>query len=220
MPFTYRQIEKAIHRSQHCQRNWDLSKSIPEEDLKLLQTSIAQCPSKQNMAFYSAHFITNRDLIEQIHSHTDGFTVTYNPPTSTTNPQVLANLLVVFESVDLPALSRRESHRNMETYLCAQQDSPDFTSALNTLVRDQNVALGIASGYLNLTASLLGYSTGCCMCFDTQSVKEVLNLENDPLLLMGIGFKNQEIGRRVHHLNPNFVFPTKAKQPIQVSVKK
>ena len=29
-------IFKAIHRSQHCQRNWDLEQSIPEQDIDLI----------------------------------------------------------------------------------------------------------------------------------------------------------------------------------------
>ena len=58
-------ISKAIIRSQHCQRNWDLSKSIPKEDLDLLVTAATECPSKQNVAFYKAYFITNRQIISQ-----------------------------------------------------------------------------------------------------------------------------------------------------------
>jgi hypothetical protein len=34
--------------------------------------------------------------------------------------------------------------------------------------------------------------------------------------MMGIGFKNPELNRRVHHADHSFVFPTKAKQSIQV----
>ena len=33
-------IKKAIIRSQHCQRNWDLSKEIPEVDLNLFMTAL------------------------------------------------------------------------------------------------------------------------------------------------------------------------------------
>jgi hypothetical protein len=29
-------LKKAIHKSQHVQRNWDLSKTIPQEDLDLI----------------------------------------------------------------------------------------------------------------------------------------------------------------------------------------
>ena len=31
---THKSIEKSVIRSQHTQRNWDLSKQIPKEDIK------------------------------------------------------------------------------------------------------------------------------------------------------------------------------------------
>ena len=62
-------IEKAVIRSQHCQRNFDLNKTIPEEDMKLLETAITECPSKQNFAFYklldSFEKITKEKLLKQ-----------------------------------------------------------------------------------------------------------------------------------------------------------
>jgi hypothetical protein len=39
------EIIKAIHRSQHTQRNYDLTKTIPIEDIKTIITSATQCPS-------------------------------------------------------------------------------------------------------------------------------------------------------------------------------
>ena len=56
-------ITKAIIRSQHCQRNWDLTKQIPQEDLDILETAVSQCPSKQNVAYYKAIFVTDREKI-------------------------------------------------------------------------------------------------------------------------------------------------------------
>ena len=63
-------LTKAIDRSQHCQRNFDLSKSIPEADMKKMVHAVTQCPSKQNVALYEAHFVTNRDVIEEMSKYT------------------------------------------------------------------------------------------------------------------------------------------------------
>ena len=49
-------IKKSIHKSQHCNRNWDLSKSIPQEDIDLITESATQCPVKQNLNFESFSF--------------------------------------------------------------------------------------------------------------------------------------------------------------------
>lgn len=208
-------IEKAIIRSQHCQRNWDLSKEIPQDDLDLLITAATQCPSKQNVAHYRVHAITNREIINAIHDKTDGFTTNYTPYQSTTNTQVLANLLIVLEEVKVDTTNVKDAYRNDQTLALSQGD---VESSRQALERDLHMSIGIAAGYLNVTASLLGYGTGCCACFDAQGIKEILNLENTPILLMGIGFKNPNLNRRVHHLDHSFTFPTKEKQEIKVTM--
>ena len=207
-------ITKAIIKSQHCQRNWDLSKDIPEEDMNVLITAATQCPSKQNIAHYKAHFITNRELIETIHSMTDGFTYSILPEKkTTTNTQTLANLLVVLESIpDKEKL--KDPGRNEQTVDLALNKPSAETNSL--MLKDAHMAVGVAAGYLNVTATLMGYSTGCCACFDENGVKKLLGLENNPVLLMGIGHKDAARNRRVHHLQNDFVFPTLPKQDIEV----
>jgi nitroreductase len=215
-------ITKAIIRSQHCQRNWDLSKQIPEDDLQLLIAAGTQCPSKQNVAFYKLHFITNREIIERIHENTMGFVVRYSPTAEyTTNPQTLANLLVVFEEyTDLS--DAKNALRNGQTRALIGMNTAeniDKDTAMKTFERDRNVAVGVAAGYLNLTASLLGYATGCCQCFDIDEIQNILTLQGKPLLLMGIGYKDINRNRRLHH-QTDYEFPTKIKQEISVNIVK
>jgi nitroreductase len=207
-------IKKAIIKSQHCQRNWDLTQSIPQEDLDLLVHAVTQCPSKQNIAFYKAHFIQDRDLIEQIHEFTRHNS--RHPDYETeTNSQILANLVVVFERNNfVPSLSG-DIYRSEETELIIKGQKT--AAEISVLQRDAEMAVGIAAGYLNLTAGMLGYSTGCCACFQEPEVKKLLNLEQDPILLMGVGFKNPDVNRRIHHQLPDFVFSTKIKQPIPIT---
>jgi hypothetical protein len=210
-------ITKTIIKSQHCQRNWDLSQEIPSEDLKVLVDCVTQCPSKQNIAFYKAHFITNRETIQAIYDHTDGFTVNYDPYETTKNTQCLANLLVVFEKHDYTQnLSDGDIPRNREANQIIQDGAPTQLT-MNIMEHDRQVAVGVAAGYLNLSASLMGYATGCCSCFYPEGVQEVLGIDGTPLLLMGIGFSDADTNRRVHHEDRDFIFPTKKKQPIEVT---
>ena len=205
-------IEKAILKSQHCQRNWDLSKDIPEDDLNTILFAATQCPSKQNVAFYTVHAVMDRAKIEAIHGHTNGFTVRYATNETTTNTQTLANLLLVFEEkVTLTFNNIKDVLRNEQTL-----DYYSNIIPINNLNIDKNMAVGIAAGYVNLTSALLGYATGCCACFDPDGVKQVLGLEHNPILLMGIGYKDANLNRRVHHNNHSFIFPTKPKQSISV----
>lgn len=207
-------ITKAIIRSQHCQRNWDLSKQIPAEDLQVLVTAATQCPSKQNIAYYRTHFITKRAVIEAIHGMTKGFTIGKGPDDTTTNSQTLANLLLVFEAHD--GIQELTEPRNDETQLL-MSGCELSAKQREALERDREMAIGIAAGYINLTASLLGYSTGCCACFDSDGIRDLLGLQRGVVLLMGIGFRDPTRNRRLHHLDDSFVFPTKIKQPIPVN---
>lgn len=205
MLIDHAEIKKAIIRSQHCQRNFDLSKNIPEDDIEILVYAATNCPSKQNVAFYNLHVISDRNLIETIHEFSMGAGAydTNGDMIITTNSQVLANLLFVFEQIDFSDLSK---------------DMKEEFNDIKDFKRDRDTAIGIASGYVNLTASILGYTTGCCQCFDVDQVQNLLKLKNKPAMIQGIGYKDLNRNRRIHHEN-GLMFPTKIKQPIQIFYK-
>jgi nitroreductase len=217
MNLTHNNIKKAIIKSQHCQRNWDLSKDISQEDLDLLIHAVTNCPSKQNIAHYKVHFITNREIIEDIHNNTAGF-ANYNQfpnIVQETNSQVLANVLIAFEAYDFKLTLPDTVFRNDETQ--AWLDNNTLTPHQEmAMTRDRHMAVGIAAGYVNVIASMIGYSTGCCACFDGTKIKEIVNADNEILLLMGVGHPDRSRNRREHHVT-DFVFPTKKKQPIIVN---
>ena len=217
---TNSEIEKSVIRSQHTQRNWNLDKKLPKEDVNTLLQAVTNCPSKQNIAFYKVHFIQDRDIIEEIHENTYGFGTGKAPVNgirqTETNPQTLANLLVIFEDYNYLDDLKDDIHRSQETaeYLKNGYLSEKSQKELN---RDKQIALGIAAGYLNLTASLMGYRTGCCQCIDTSAIREIAMLREEPLLLMGVGFPQEGVSRRRHHVR-DFNFISKKKQPIKYEV--
>lgn len=207
-------IKKAILQSQHCQRNWDLTKQIPDEDIKTIVESVTQCPSKQNVAHYSVNVITDRNLIEQIHEHTRGFATKFDPYEAETNSQVLANLLLIFEEAAIDISDN--INRSDETRLIASGHADEAT--YNLLKRDRYMSVGIASGYANIISNMMGYNTGYCACFDSENIKKILNTNNDILLMLGIGFKNENIDRKMHHVR-RFIYTAKIKQEIKVNYK-
>jgi len=223
---THTEIDKAVIRSQHTQRNWDLNQNIPKADIKTLLHAVTNCPSKQNIAFYKVHFIQDRDIIEEIHENTYGFGTTkgrkgadYDASEvreTETNPQTLANLLVIFEDYNYLNHLEGDIHRNQATreYVMNGKLSDDRQAELD---RDKQIAVGIASGYLNLTASLMGYKTGCCQCMDQKAIQNIALLEEKPILLMGVGFPQKGVSRRQHHVR-DFNFVTKKKQPIKYKI--
>ena len=203
---THEEVIKSIIKSQHTQRNWDLSREIPEEDMKVLETAVTQCPSKQNFAFYKTTFITNRSVIEKIHEQTLGLGY-IDPETQRrvecTNPQTLANLLVVFEDI------KTSDYFNMHHALRNKNSKSVYE-------RDRDNALGIAAGYMTLIATILGYETGCCACYNEQAIQEILGLEGKPVLLMGIGYKDPNKQRREHHVL-GVKIPRRPKEEIKVT---
>lgn len=214
------EIIKAIHRSQHTQRNYDLSKTIPVEDIKTIITAATQCPSKQNTSFYDLHIVTNQKTILDIFETTTSIHSDDEQYDGLSNPQVLANMLLVFteKSVD-----KKSSHREANKVLEGVEKEENNRIVNN----DRHVAIGIAAGYVNLTASLLGYETGCCSCvMNYDKAQELLGSSGMPILLMGVGFKNEGKNRRVHALkdsetfkNNNWreLFNTVKKEPISIN---
>lgn len=213
-------IKKSIQKSQHCQRNWDLTREIPEEDLNVMRSAVTECPSKQNLVYYTPYFITHRDTIEEIYSYTKGFKSLENGEwVSRTNSQVLANLLVVFVQNKDVLKDVQVKYDDIPKDLYAKYSEEGDVHAIfkNNFKWNQHtqnemmVSVGIASGYLNLTATMLGYSTGCCQCYDIPKVKKLLGIYEEPLLMMGVGFKDETRNRREHH-KEDFVFPTFTKK--------
>lgn len=194
-------IKETIHESQKCQRNWDLDNHITQEDKDLIIEAATHCPSKQNLNYYNLHVIEDRETIEKIHDNTKGFGPIYFDYNSEnreghyqedrgeegeyyTNSQTLANMLLVFTKNEKDLLKRQK------------EDSYD---------EDRSMAVGIAAGYVNLVATQLGLSTGCCKCFDSNEIKDILG--ENAILMMGVGYPDKTKNRRQHHTE-DFVFPT------------
>lgn len=193
-------LEKTITKSQRCQRNWDLSRQIPIEDIKTMQISVTDCASKQNRVFYKAKFITNRKVIENIHANTVGARVYteegfYSNEAISTNSQTLANLVVVFCHDDDPL----NKYKTDEQKILLGIISGNKEEASEIIERDRDTAVGIASAYLTLTSNILGYSSGCCQCFDEEKVSEAIGGDK-PLLIMGIGYPDPKRSRLEHHV--------------------
>jgi len=189
-------LKRTITKSQQCNRNWDLTKQISDEDLETMKTAVTQCSSKQNRVFYKVLVTQDRSKIEKLHAATDGFIVDFDKQTSTTNPQVLANTVFAFVH---DRESSSDAVRTNEEYKLGDAGRSKT---------DEDRAIGIAAGYLTLTANLLGYESGCCQCFNDDTIKEVLGVDEEVFLLMGVGIGDKSRPRKEHHSDPSFTFPS------------
>ena len=228
--WTNSSLVKAIHRSQHTQRNFNRDKEIPIEDIKTIITAATQCPSKHNLAFYDLHIIQNRDVIDELYNTTTNMYVTREEQIareleSLSNPQVLANLVLVFTKSDYTN-SSHHIHKNLRDLI--KNISPRVNDR-EILKADMNQAVGIAAGYVNIVATLLGYETGYCRCvMDKEKALSLLGIDKKVpiMLIMGVGFKNEGTNRRSHPLKGSVAhkdnkwhddFITIKKEPIKIN---
>lgn len=199
--FDHKDLKKSIIKSQHVQRNWDLSREMPEDDIDLLVHAATNCPSKQNFKFYNLHVVTNRDIIEKVHSMTEGLRNLEGE--MSTNSQTLANLLIIFEDIDTTDQFKAKWE--------LRDNSKEWVAR-----RDADMAIGVAAGYINVLATMLGYGTGCCACFDGKEVAKELGFKNEVRLMMGIGFADSTKNRRIHHKTGKMM-GRRVKEPISVT---
>ena len=199
------EIKKAIDVCKKAQRNYDLSKTISEDDLETLIYVATNSPSKQNETHFSLRVYTDPDIIRQIYKRTELFTFQTNTQTdkifkdtenkfitdhrySVTNSQILAPVVFVY----------CDETRNIRSGTHIVATKPNATKlAKDTLLEQKNMSIGISSGQLVMAAALLGYKTGYCSAFERSgdSVQKALKLESEPKLLVGVGYPNESMNR-------------------------
>ena len=204
-------IIKAVDDVKRAQRNYDLTKSIPQEDLETLIYVATNSPSKQNETHFNLRVYTDPIVIKEIYDRTKQFTFQTNKETdkiftddrlenkhkadrkyTVTNSQIYANAIFVY----------CDDERNIRggTHIIAQR--PNSTEiAKETFFEQKAMSIGISSGQLVLTAGLLGYKTGYCSAFERgldnpDSVENLLSTLTEPRLIVGVGYPNESM----HHL--------------------
>lgn len=197
------EIERSVLISQKAQRNYDLSKIVPNKDLNTLIYAAQNSPSKQNETHYALHVYDDSNKIRQIYNCTKRFglgspydSYTYQESNgkfcqkqdrSVHNSQILSNILFVY-------VEDNGELRGGEHVL--GQKNPQGRCA-KTLEAQKNYSIGISIGELILSASLLGYRTGICSAF-TKSIYNVVPSEKEIKVLVGIGYPNVNIDRSLH----------------------
>jgi len=209
MTWEIEELLKASENSQRCQRNYDLSREIPEYDLRALAQIVANSPSKQNEKHIGLAVVTNKNIIQQLYNKTK--TVILKPNNLSIedvcdnsgekweqdqryvieNSQVLASAVFVFyKDVDGTYLEAGDS------IFAMKEDAPDYT--LHMFGRQVFTSMGIAIGEFLLAAHLMGYKTGCCAAFRQNEIAEILSLSEKkvPYVMVGLGYHNPNLNRR------------------------
>lgn len=187
--------KKAIKVARRCQRNWDLSKTIPEEHINHWIELITQAPSKQDEAFFDLYVLTDREKIDYLYKeHSWGFTMIpgFNDWVSR-NPQMGANAMFIFNR-KLPSSDIRNN----------EKDGTFRTTDHPNRINNQYTSIGIASGIVAFSAAQLGYVTGYGKNFGFKEHPvhsdhvwcDVLGIpleENNLTYSLGIGFPDSDL---------------------------
>lgn len=142
----------AIDTARRCQRNWDLSKTIPEEHINHWIYLATHAPSKQDESFFDLYVVTDREKIDYLmREHSWGFTMIPNIKKDwvVRNPQMGGNVLFCFNRK-----MNEEEVRNFDKF--GHVRDPNATSRWDNAY----TAIGIASGIVAFSAANMGYVTG------------------------------------------------------------
>ena len=201
-------IKDAVDITQRAQRNYDLSKSIPQADLDTLIYTALNSPSKQNETHFKLKVYTDPNLIHNIYDCTKRFALFYkdtfykmfkdtdegvkaNNKYEVKNSQVLANVVFVYCDEDQ---QDEDNLRGSEQIIANRGNASEETR--NFFNRLKNFSIGISSGQLSLVAALLGYKTGFCSAYDLSQLQAIT--KDEPKLMVGIGYENIDKDRRLH----------------------
>lgn len=193
----------AVEYAQRCQRNWDLSKTIPQEHIDLLLKVAVTSPTKQNKEWYQIVYTTDRDIIEKIYS------IAYEPKDTPReqklNTQIRAHMLMIW------------LHCNEKTDDLSK-GGKDYGESTNQKRREENATFnaGISSGIVSLTANMLGYRTGFCQCVIEEDLNSLIqshcpNITQQKINggILGIGIPREKVPHyQVFHTNDSIDYHT------------
>ena len=197
-------LKNAVDITQRAQRNYDLSKSIPQADLDTLIYTAINSPSKQNETHFKLKVYTDPNLIHNIYDCTKRFGlfskdifdkmykdtdegVIGNNKYEVKNSQVLANVVFVY-------CDDEDNLRGSEQVIANRGNASEETR--NFFTRFKDFSIGISAGQLSLVAALLGYKTGFCSAYDILQLRAIT--KDEPKLMVGIGYENIDKDRRLH----------------------
>ena len=182
----------AIEYTNHSQRNWDHTQQLPPEDVDLILSVAKGMPTKQNLPYYKVLYSVDRRFIERVH---DLSIDPHNPKSIGKNTQTLAHLLVIW----------LDNRQLLDATLDKQVESGGVLPVSIREAREEwnnnyIMSVGVSAGATSLFANQLGYRTGFCQCYDTDSINKILSEEygiEEKIkgTILGIGIPNHRYKR-------------------------
>ena len=134
--------KKAVKTAERCQRNWDYSIPIPDEDIKTLVEVATTMPTKQNRKFYDLIVSSNPEFNKICYTHAvDPNNSHFVNREIHRNTQANAPLIMIWRTTDQTEVEASDMFKD------------DY-------MKNYYTSVGVSSGATVLTANALGYRTG------------------------------------------------------------
>lgn len=197
--------------AERCQRNWDYSSPISDQDLETLINVASNMPTKQNVEYYNLIVSTNLKFNEVCYKSA------FNPDDpdfcdeegKARNSQVNAPLLMIWVPKQQSSISKEGKDRLV---LSNQENVKNNLGIDPELGRNVDQAIGISSGATAIAAAHMGFKTGFCTCMHNPSIydiaKDIFKKESKELavarhlssisggLFLGIGYSDDLFDRK------------------------
>jgi hypothetical protein len=188
------QQKQAVLTTRRCQRNWDRSKTIPQEHIDHWIYLATNSPSKQDEARFGLCVITKPGIIDTIYddfawgSHRFG-------NDAGRNTQMGANALFVFAEIDA-------SDDEYDTDGISQNHNMVSEGFEHRTNLNFNRDIGLAMGIVSFSAAQLGYKTGFCtnVIYNKHTHddwKDMLGISQDtvwnPTVVLSIGYPDESL---------------------------
>lgn len=177
-------VVEAVKTAERCQRNWDFSRPVKQEDIEKIIGVATNMPTKNNRPYYEIIVSTNLDFNKMCYTHSiDKNNPHFNNRKIHRNTQVNAPLLMIWRATDDRKIN--------------DPFNDDFKTSFL-------VSVGISSAAAVLTANSLGYRTGYCQCIQQDDLFNdiernysiPMNDASDPsAILVGIGHPDDNFSR-------------------------
>lgn len=177
-------LTETVKTAERCQRNWDFSNPVTQEDIKKIVDVATNMPTKNNRPYYELIVSTNLDFNKMCYTHSiDKDNPHFIENKIHRNTQVYAPLLLVYRSANESGIIDPFNDDFKTNYL---------------------VSVGISSGAAVLTANSLGYRTGYCQCLEQQELNDNMakhyNIQttdgrDPPIVMVGIGHPDSNFNR-------------------------
>lgn len=214
-----KQIKQNSETIRRCQRNWDLSKTIPHEHIQLLGEVAKNSPAKQDEAYFDVYVINDKDLIEELYKNSDGYTTGVAEGKDFEvwpNSQTRANVVFCW-SARQPSTMRNYYQDDTDYEAFDKSDTgidniktpgtPKDPDEWSRNIENTYTSMGISMACVAQAAAQLGYVTGFNKNFgDFDEVIELPQTETEYLrYTLGIGYPMENMPHYIDNEGREFL---------------